>query len=390
MVRGVRGAALYDFVSGRVVDLPAGVIAHLVQGTSAVALDGAPPEVGAWASGMVSRGLATLTQRAEPLPEEPVQAPSSRIRFAWLELTQRCNLRCVHCYASCTPMSDGPMALDHWLRVLGELRGLDVPAVQFVGGEPALSPGLEDLIYAAGGLGFSTIEVFTNATVLTRAHLAALTSVGGRLATTLYSAQAEVHDRVTGVRGSHAATVRTLQQARQQRIPVRVASVVTAVNEGRLGELQRLVRSLGARWDKADPVRPVGRGAAPGCRTSVHRPRVTPPFKTSRASFEQNRRGNPCWQGKLAIIDTGEVLPCVFAREVPVGSVLEQPLAEIVAAEPLQACWGLSKDHLEGCADCEYRYACHDCRPLAMGLEGGHRQARTASCCYEPSTGRWG
>src|SRR5436305_1338940 len=89
--------------------------------------------------------------------------------FLWLEITPKCNLSCVHCYADSGP--DEPltqnMAPRDWIRVLDEAAQLSCRAVQFIGGEPTLHPDLPQLIGHARTLGFKVIEVYTNGTRLT-------------------------------------------------------------------------------------------------------------------------------------------------------------------------------------------------------------------------------
>ena len=42
----------------------------------------------------------------------------------------------------------------------------------------------------------------------------------------------------------------------------------------------------------------------------------------------------------------------------------------------------LSKDRIPGCKDCEFRYACFDCRPDAM--EGSSDYLSKPKCGYDP------
>ena len=56
--------------------------------------------------------------------------------------------------------------------------------------------------------------------------------------------------------------------------------------------------------------------------------------------------------------------------------------------EKLLSYWKLTKDYVDGCCSCEYRYACHDCRPLAIGTTGGIYD-KYPRCCYEPLNGIW-
>lgn len=70
------------------------------------------------------------------------------------------------------------------------------------------------------------------------------------------------------------------------------------------------------------------------------------------------------------------------------GNVQRSTLAEILAGEQLYALWGLTKDQVEVCRDCEYRYACGDCRPAAMGRYG-NLYAKYPRCSYNPYAGEW-
>jgi len=47
----------------------------------------------------------------------------------------------------------------------------------------------------------------------------------------------------------------------------------------------------------------------------------------------------------------------------------------------------LSKDHIEVCKDCEYRYACFDCRVKTNDAENLY--AKSSDCFYNPYTGIW-
>ncbi|MFJ8962808.1 radical SAM protein [Lentzea sp. NPDC102401] len=62
--------------------------------------------------------------------------PQSRVTFAWLEVTGKCQLQCDHCYADSGPAgSHGPMAAEEWTSVIDQLADLGTRMVQFIGGE---------------------------------------------------------------------------------------------------------------------------------------------------------------------------------------------------------------------------------------------------------------
>jgi MoaA/NifB/PqqE/SkfB family radical SAM enzyme len=74
------------------------------------------------------------------------------LRFAWLEITGKCQLSCAHCYAESGPTgTHGAMSGADWHRVIDQAADLGVRMVQFIGGEPTLHPDLPELVDHACG-----------------------------------------------------------------------------------------------------------------------------------------------------------------------------------------------------------------------------------------------
>ncbi|WP_433358805.1 radical SAM protein [Streptosporangium sp. CA-115845] len=87
---------------------------------------------------------------------------SAPLRFLWLEVSGKCQLTCLHCYANASPQgTDGVMTPQDWTRVIDEAAALGVRLVQFIGGEPTLYRPLPDLIGHALAAGVQ-VEVYSN------------------------------------------------------------------------------------------------------------------------------------------------------------------------------------------------------------------------------------
>ncbi|GAA2127114.1 hypothetical protein [Streptomyces synnematoformans] len=57
------------------------------------------------------------------------------LRFAWLEVTGRCNESCGHCYADSGPQgTHGTMTVPDWERTIRQLAEIGALDVQFIGG----------------------------------------------------------------------------------------------------------------------------------------------------------------------------------------------------------------------------------------------------------------
>ena len=393
LVRGIRGAALYDLEGGAVIPLPPSCVAHLHESIDCFRVfRELSPEAKVFVESLAVKGLgcfsASLPERnAEKRPET-----GCRPDFAWLEITRRCNLSCGHCYGSFGPSPEPQHVLtdEQWVQVLTQVKQCGFDRIQFIGGEPLLHPALPEMLFEAGQHRFAFVEVFSNLLLLDDTLLNAVCANHARLATTLYSVHEDVHDQVTGRRGSFSSTVQRIRRAREWGIPVRVSCVVSNRNEGRIGDLKSFVEDLGVVYGGQDQSRPSGRGQAAACRTTIPRRMVWPPFFSNHTKFAEALQFNPCWKGKIAVTDDGSVLPCVFSRECVAGNILTQPLSDMLSLDDgMKQYWHLNKDRIDVCRDCEFRYGCYDCRPLARGWGDGQLTARTFGCSYDPYSGRW-
>lgn len=104
-------------------------------------------------------------------------------------------------------------------------------------------------------------------------------------------------------------------------------------------------------------------------------------------TFFFRQKFNPCWGKKLAIDTSGDIKPCLWSKE-KVGNINSNKLQDLFFAGALDKFWELTKDKIETCNICEFRYACNDCRVAAIE-EGGSEFSKTAFCGYNPKNGKW-
>lgn len=219
----------------------------------------------------------------------------SDIRFAWLELTPHCNLRCSHCYADSgpeRPVSSAGRSTD-WFDVLRRLSRRGCRVIQFIGGEPMLHPGFFGFLDYAAALGFERIEVFTNGTALTRRNVEHLARRNVSLAVSIFSSLEAVHDRLAGTRGSWSRTVEGLRNS-IGKLPVHGA-IIDADPACDPAATAQYLATMGVEDIGIHRVRAVGRGAAL-------------PNAASNSC-------NACGLGCIAVGYDGQVRPCVFRRD---------------------------------------------------------------------------
>lgn len=228
------------------------------------------------------------------------------LSFLWLEITEKCNLECLHCYANSSPREElfGQMSADEWLTVLQESAAQGCKQVQFIGGEPILHPDLSRMISFASEHGFSFIEVFTNATILNEDLLETFIKFGVQIATSFYSDDPITHDAITEHKGSFNRTVENIKRFVRAGLHVRAGIIEMPENRGHAHRARFFLEGLGVSDINIDVQRGVGRGQ-----------------KHLHSLQPMSELCGECWKGKLCVTSFGRVYPCVFSRFADLGTV---------------------------------------------------------------------
>lgn len=242
--------------------------------------------------------------------------------FLWLELTNRCNLQCVHCYTDSGPNTGikDILTKDDYISVMVQARDLGCCKMQFIGGEPQLNGDFQELLVMAKTLGFEFIEVYSNLTRLGDETIEYAADNGICFATSVYSSEASGHDAITRVKSSYTRTMANLQKLIQAGIETRAAVIVMDSNRDTVGQTKDLLMKLGVGHVSSGEMREFGRGE-----------------QILAKKAQLSGLCGHCWSGKLCITPAGEAYPCVMARQWAVGNVLDTPLGEIVAGRRLAA-----------------------------------------------------
>lgn len=85
---------------------------------------------------------------------------------------------------------------------------------------------------------------------------------------------------------------------------------------------------------------------------------------TKMDEFFIKRKFNNCLNGTISITTDGYITPCFGLREYKLGHVYK--FSEIFKSKSIDEFWELSKEKIEGCKECQFRYACNDCRSIEI------------------------
>jgi SPASM domain peptide maturase of grasp-with-spasm system len=111
---------------------------------------------------------------------------------------------------------------------------------------------------------------------------------------------------------------------------------------------------------------------------SLHAPSIT--------NFFETKFHNGCLNRKVAVDALGNIRNCPSMPAI-YGNTADTNLADAIKGEGFKDKWQIRKDQVKVCMDCEFRYACSDCR--AYVEDPADIYSKPLKCGYDPYTGQW-
>lgn len=114
-------------------------------------------------------------------------------------------------------------------------------------------------------------------------------------------------------------------------------------------------------------------------------------FNTNIPKVTEAINHNSCLYKKMGIDKNGNLKNCPLMNE-SFGNINSQSLEETLNQPGFKKYWNLTKDYIETCKDCEFRYVCTDCRVYTENAEKnkeGLNISKPLKCGYNPYTGVW-
>lgn len=162
------------------------------------------------------------------------------------EMTQACDLVCVHCRACAQPRRSAlELSTSEAERLIDQIAAMQVPVFVLTGGDPLKRPDVYHLVEYATRQGVRTSLTPSATPLLTQEAIQQLHACGlARLAVSLDGSTAEIHDAFRGVRGSYERTLQAIEWARAGGLPVQLNTTITRRNLGNFEEMVRLLERL--------------------------------------------------------------------------------------------------------------------------------------------------
>lgn len=346
------------------------------------------------------------------------------------EVTQACDLACVHCRASAQPeRHPEELTTPEGKQLIDQIAAWKVPVFVLTGGDPIKRPDLFELISYARSVGVRVSLTPSATPLLTREVIVRLREAGlARLAVSMDGASAATHDAFRGLSGSFARTLDAVRWANEVGLPVQINTTFSRRNIGEIDQIVALMEQLRITLWSVFFLVPTGRGKLndllsagefEGTFEKLHQLSKSATFDIKTTEAQHYRRfvlqkkvadkragihveprvsadyigraprGLNDGKGFVFISHKGEVFPSGFLP-LSAGSIREQRLESIYRDSDLfRSLRDTSK--LEGkCGACEFKDICGGSRSRSYALTGN--PFAEEPCCshipraYDPSS----
>lgn len=309
-----------------------------------------------------------------------------------LDLTYRCNERCVHCYLDHD--DHGEMTTLEIKRLLDEMADAGVFILTLSGGEIFLRKDFFEILEHARRLMFC-VRLKTNAVLIREKEAQRIKDLHVEsVQISIYSHRPEVHDAITLHPGSLKRSIEGIRFLKSQGLRVIIANVLMTQNLQDYQGVRALAAELGVECTLDPTVTPmmdgnpstVSLGVGPDVLRQVFRDRalvgdvdefcaIAPP------AGEDDLESTPCSAGHTAcyVSPYGDVFPCV-AFPLPTGNVRRQRFVDVWRhSDQMNEVRSIRLKDLTTCRSCSHVSSCTRCPGLAY-MEGNMRGPSTQDC----------
>ncbi|HTH15992.1 MAG TPA: heme d1 biosynthesis radical SAM protein NirJ [Magnetospirillum sp.] len=183
-----------------------------------------------------------LRELDQPSPVGPRRDPKGPV-VIW-NLVRRCNLSCRHCYSASTDKDfEGELTTAEIVEVMGDLRRFGVPALILSGGEPLLRPDLFELTAEAKRLGFPSVALSTNGTLIDAAMADRIARARFDYVGISVDGIGAVHDTFRGRVGAYDEALSGIRLCAERGIKVGLRFTMTRDNAAHLNPILVMLRA---------------------------------------------------------------------------------------------------------------------------------------------------
>jgi 12,18-didecarboxysiroheme deacetylase len=183
-------------------------------------------------------------RHSSQLPSHLLQFSADKKPVVVWNVTRRCNLRCVHCYAHAKDQAAaGELTTEQGKSLLDDLAAFGVPVVLFSGGEPLVRKDLPELASYAVAKGMRAV-ISTNGTLISASSARMLKEIGLSYVGISLDGMQEVNDRFRAVPGAFQAALDGIRNCQAAGIKVGLRFTINRFNVQEIPSIFRLIEEM--------------------------------------------------------------------------------------------------------------------------------------------------
>ncbi len=309
-----------------------------------------------------------------------------------LDLTYRCNERCVHCYLDHD--DHGELTTAEIKDLLDQMADAGVFYLTVSGGEILMRRDFFEILEHARLRTFC-VKLKTNGVLIREKEAERLRALGVEaIQISIYSHRPEVHDAITKMPGSFRQSIDAVRFLRNQGLTVTLANVLMIQNAADYKSVKALATELGAKFILDPTITPMMDGDRSILSLNVDKAALEGVFRDGtlvgnveefcappQSVDEDALDALPCSAGHTAcyVSPYGDVYPCV-QFPMPSGNVRQTKFVDIWRDSPqLNEVRSIRLRDMPTCSGCTHGASCTRCPGLAY-LEGNMRGPSYQDC----------
>lgn len=311
------------------------------------------------------------------------------------ELTQRCNLRCIHCLF--THESRNELSDDEVIGVLKQLKSLGVFNLSLSGGEIFTRNDIEAIFNFLTSNRFIVI-LYTNGTLLNSSLIEKISKLKPfSIEVSFYGATAEVHDAITGVKGSFDKSLQSTKNLRNAGLSVLFKGFLLRNNFHERIDMINLANELGTLYSFDFNLMPMENGDIRNLTTGLTLTQLKEIYyevntkglilrnnvKIKSRDSQWPKGGSViCNPGRIngCIASNGDVFPCPTLR-IPIGNLREKSFEEIWRTDKIDPLRYMKVEDLKACSRCPTLEYCNRCPGVAYLETGDYLGPAPSAVC---------
>lgn len=319
-----------------------------------------------------------------------------------LEITSRCNLRCVHCYLG--PQEEqqkkraSEMSTEEVKTFVDQMAEAGTIYLTITGGDPMMRPDFPE-IYRHAKMRGLLVTVFCDGILVTDRIIELFRELPPSMVeVSIYGATAETYEKVTRVPGSFPKFLAGMARLRAASMRINLKSVLMTINQHEMAAMAQMAEDWGIKFRYDSAIFPClpNRGEAPldlrvEPARAVEIEMSNPRHLTAMATYFETRQNVPaagpelyqCGAGLTSFyVDPfGDVSPCLMTtkyrysargEEGGFGARWRDDVSKIRTLKPE------NPDH--GCGSCGVRAVCTGCSAF-HALETGREDVKSEYVC---------